>query len=151
MEEHVSQREVYRLLQHVLGELDREKVPAAVLSIVFQMRFLRLSGHSPNLAHCVGCQCELPALWPDMLKVDIAKGGIACSACAPVCDDTQHLSRGTIKQLLWVSGGDLSRVSRMKFSPQAISESLAFLERFVPYHLGRQPRSLKVLRQLRGE
>jgi hypothetical protein len=39
----------------------------------------------------------------------------------------------------------------MKFSPQAIAESLSFLERFVPHHLGRQPRSLKILRQLRDE
>jgi len=45
----------------------------------------------------------------------------------------------------------LSRAARMKFSPAAILESLDFLERFVPYHLGRQPRSLKVLRQLRKD
>jgi DNA repair protein RecO (recombination protein O) len=93
----------------------------------------------------------MPAIRPDVLEVDIAKGGIACPACAPACDPAQHLSKGTIKQLLWVSGGDLSRAGRMKFSPQAIDESLAFLERFVPHHLGRQPRSLKVLRQLRED
>ena len=151
MEEHAAQAELYRLLQHVLSELDQGRVPAAVLSILFQMRFLRLSGHSPNLERCVGCQCEMPAMRPGELGVDIAKGGIACPACTPVCDHAQHLSKGTVKQLLWVSGGDLSRAARMKFSPQAIAESLAFLERFVPHHLGRQPRSLKILRQLRAE
>jgi len=151
MEEHVAHAELYRLLQHVLSELDQGRVPAAVLSILFQMRFLRLSGHSPRLEHCVGCRCELPAMRPDVLGVDIAKGGIACPACTPACDHAQHLSKGTVKQLLWVSGGDLNRAARMKFSPQAIAESLAFLERFVPHHLGRQPRSLKVLRQLRRD
>jgi DNA repair protein RecO (recombination protein O) len=151
MEDRVAQTELYQLLQHVLSELDQGRLPAAVLSIVFQMRFLRLSGHSPNLEQCVGCRCEIPAIRPDVLGVDIAKGGIACPACAPACDHAQHLSKGTVKQLLWVSGGDLSRAARMKFSPQATAESLAFLERFVPHHLGRQPRSLKVLRQLRGD
>jgi hypothetical protein len=34
---------------------------------------------------------------------------------------------------------------------RALRESQEFLESFVPYHLGRQPRSLRVLRQLRGE
>lgn len=151
VEDHVVQAELYQLLQHVLSELDQGRVPAAVLSIVFQMRFLRLSGHSPNLEQCVGCRCEMPDIRTDVLGVDIAKGGIACPACTPACDHAQHLSKGTVKQLLWVSGGDLSRAARMKFSPRAIAESLAFLERFVPHHLGRQPRSLKVLRQLRAE
>jgi hypothetical protein len=39
----------------------------------------------------------------------------------------------------------------MKFGAEAAAEALRFLERFVPHHLGREPRSLKVLRQLRGE
>jgi DNA repair protein RecO (recombination protein O) len=151
MEAHAAHAELYRLLQHVLSELDQGSVPAAVLSIVFQMRFLRLSGHSPNLEHCVGCRCEMPAIRPNVLGVDVAKGGIACPACAPACDHAQHLSKGTVKQLLWVAGGDLSRAARIKFSPLAIAESLTFLERFVPHHLGRQPRSLRVLRQLRGD
>jgi DNA repair protein RecO (recombination protein O) len=139
------------LLQHVLSELDQEKAMAAVLSIVFQMRFLRLSGHSPNLERCVRCRCELPAIRPDSLGVDIAKGGITCPACAPVGEPAQRLSKGTVKQLLWVSSGDLERAGRIKFSARAVVESSAFLENFVPHHLGRQPRSLKVLRRLRGE
>jgi len=151
MEDQMPQTELYQLLQHVLGELDQERIPAGVLSIIFQMRFLRLSGHSPNLEHCVGCRCQMRALRPDVLGVDIAKGGIACPTCASTCDPPQSLSKGTIKQLLWVAGGDLARAGRMKFSPPAIAESLEFLERFVPHHLGRQPRSLKVLRQLRGD
>jgi DNA repair protein RecO (recombination protein O) len=61
-----------------------------------------------------------------------------------------ELSKGTIKQLQWVAGGDLARAARIRFTPAAVSEALGFLERFVPYHLGRQLRSLKVLRQLRG-
>ena len=150
MEAQVAQAELYRLLRYVLGELDQERIPAAVLSIVFQMRFLRLSGHSPNLECCVGCRWEMTAIRPGAIGVDVAKGGIACPACCSAVDDVQYLSKGTIKQLLWVSGGDLGRAGRMKFSPQAIDESQEFLERFVPHHLGRQPRSLRVLRQLRG-
>jgi DNA repair protein RecO (recombination protein O) len=44
----------------------------------------------------------------------------------------------------------LARAARIRFTPAAVSEALGFLECFVPYHLGRQPRSLNVLRQLRG-
>jgi DNA repair protein RecO (recombination protein O) len=39
----------------------------------------------------------------------------------------------------------------MKFTSGAIREGLEFLEAFVPYHLGKQPRSLKFLRQIRED
>ena len=151
MENGVEQTELYRLLHHALSHLDQGRVPEAVLSIVFQMRFLRLSGHSPNLERCVVCQRGTPAIRSDVLAVDVAKGGIACPACLPASVDAPRLAKGTVKQLMWVAGGDLVRAARMKFSPAATAESLTFLERFVPHHLGRQPRSLRVLRQLRGE
>jgi len=151
MEEHVQQAELYHLLRHGLGELDQGRTSEAVLSILFQMRFLRLSGHSPNLERCAICQREVDAIRPDVLGVDVAKGGIACLGCMPRSTDGPHLSKGTVKQLRWVAGGDLTRAARIKFSSPAVVEALEFLERFVPYHLGRQPRSLKVLRQLRGK
>ncbi len=137
-------------LCHVLGELDRGGAPEAALSIVFQVRFLRISGHDPNLGCCVHCRREVDCIPTGRLGVDVAKGGIACSSCLPGFPEAGHLSKGTAKQLLWVSNGDLGRTARMKFSAEATAEALRFLERFVPHHLGREPRSLKVLRQLRG-
>jgi DNA repair protein RecO (recombination protein O) len=151
MEERVEQKELYHLLHHVLSRLDEGRVPEAVLSILFQMRFLRLSGHSPSLERCVVCQRKTPVIRSAVLSVDVAKGGIACPGCLPPSVDAPRLAKGTVNQLLWVARSDLSRAVRMKFSPAAMVESLAFLERFVPHHLGRQPRSLRVLRQLRGE
>jgi DNA repair protein RecO (recombination protein O) len=38
---------------------------------------------------------------------------------------------------------------RVKFAPDALREGLEFLETFVPYHLGKEPRSLKFLQQIR--
>lgn len=150
MEEQVLQTELYHLLRHALGELDRGVASEAALSILFQMRFLRLSGHRPNLERCAVCRKEVDAMRSDVLGVDIAKGGIACLECRPRSPDAPELSKGTVKQLQWIARGDLARAARMRFTPAAVGEALGFLERFVPYHLGRHPRSLKVLRQLRG-
>jgi DNA repair protein RecO (recombination protein O) len=151
MEDLVAQAEVFFLLRHVFGELDRGKVPTAALSVLFQMRFLALSGHSPNLHHCVVCGRELATLPQDVLRVEVRRGGLACPGCVSQSGDHPRLSKGTAKQLIWVAGGDLGRASRMRFTSPALQEGLDFLERFVPYHLGRQPRSLKILRQLRGD
>jgi len=151
MEERVESAELFLLLRHVLDALAASGPPEAALSVLFQMRLLRISGHSPNLTRCVVCRLDLDSIRPEALGIEIAQGGIACPGCLPSTAEPHRLSKGTIKQLLWVAGGDLSRAARIKFSPRALRESQEFLESFVPYHLGRQPRSLRVLRQLRGE
>lgn len=150
MEERVEHPEVFHLLRHVLDELDRGRVPAAALSVLFQMRLLALSGHSPNLHRCAVCRREVAAMPQGLLPVDLSRGGLACPGCLSDPGDPPRLSRGTVKQLLWVAESDLGRGARMRFSAQAVQEGLEFLERFVPYHLGRQPRSLKVLQQIRN-
>jgi DNA repair protein RecO (recombination protein O) len=44
----------------------------------------------------------------------------------------------------------LAKALRAKFTAPAIAEATAFLEAFVPYHLGRKIKSLKILQQIRG-
>jgi DNA repair protein RecO (recombination protein O) len=60
-----------------------------------------------------------------------------------------RLSKGTIKQLLWIRNGELAKAMRIKFTAQALQEGLQFSEAFVPYHLGKEPRSLMFLKQMR--
>jgi DNA repair protein RecO (recombination protein O) len=144
------QTELFFLFRHVLGELDSGGSPAEGLSILFQMRLLALSGHPPNLAHCCRCLTSLEAIEHDKLFFDIVRGGITCSSCGSTVTGGLNLSKGTVKQLIWVGSGDLAKASRIRFSSRTIKEALGLMEAFVPYHLGKQPRSLKFLRQIRG-
>jgi DNA repair protein RecO (recombination protein O) len=149
LEEGREQKEVYDLMAHVLSELDAGTVSPEVLSILFQMRFLSLSGLCPNLSHCCTCRIDTDAAPRHRMNFDLSKGGVVCESCAPYGTDERCLSRGTIKQLQWIDNRDIRKAARIRFSAQALGESLHFLESFVPYHLGREPRSLKFLRQLR--
>lgn len=149
MEENRKQVQLYYLLQHALSRLDSGDLVAAELSILFQMRLLDLSGLGPNLRHCAGCQKQLESIRNKRVVFDIAKGGILCDECTTGTGGRIWLSKGTIKQLKWVASGDLKKASRIRFGPQALQEGLEFLEAFVPYILGLQPRSLKFLKQIR--
>ena len=80
---------------------------------------------------------------------DLEKGGLVCETCASGIQRERYLSKGMIKQLQWIESQDLNRAARIRFNRQAIKEGLEFLEAFVPYHLGKEPRSLAFLRQLR--
>ncbi len=142
------QNGLYQLLAFALDRLDEGGIPAAVLSALFQIRFLDLAGLSPELERCSKCHCSVKNIGTSKLAVDPGAGGIVCSGCGRNKD--LHLTRGTVKQLQWLASGDLRQALRVKISGPSLEEATGFLEEFVPYHLGKNPKSLKVLHQLRA-
>jgi DNA repair protein RecO (recombination protein O) len=150
MEKSEKQSKLYHLLKYVLGGLDFGNTNEAVLSILFQMRFIAISGHSPNLMQCTICKTPLEEIKKRSIIFDLSKGGLVCENCSQNTSKKIVLSKGTIKQLLWIEKGDLKMAKRIRFAPQTLNEGLTFLEAFVPYHLGKEPKSLKILRQIRA-
>jgi DNA repair protein RecO (recombination protein O) len=85
----------------------------------------------------------------EKVAFNLEKGGLVCETCASGMQRKRYLSKGIIKQLQWIESRDLNRASRIRFNHKALKEGLEFLEAFVPYHLGKEPRSLTFLRQIR--
>lgn len=149
MEMGEKQIQLYHLFQHVLCELDLGQIPDKALSIQFQIRFIAMSGLCPDLSICSICKTRLEKIKKNEVVFDLQKGGLVCEKCAIGSSRQISLSKGTIKQLLWIKSGNLDKVSRIRFSSRALKEGLKFMEMFVPYHLGKEPRSLAFLRQIR--
>ena len=148
MEENQKEVRLFYLLKHALNQLDSGQSAAAQISILFQMKFLHLTGHGPNLGQCGRCRKNLEIIQSGQVVFDIAKGAILCDGCSPG-GGRMKLSRSTLKQLIWIQSGDLKKASRIRFGTQAIKEGLEFLEAFVPYALGVQLQSLRFLKQIR--
>ena len=151
VEENKKQEQLFRLFHFVLMELNFNRISAEVLSLLFQMRFLTISGLRPNLRQCMICRRDLDTIETTKIAFDLKRGGLVCRNCVSAPSERVFLSKGTIKQLIWIEGGDLSRAKRIRFSTSALREGLCMLEAFVPYHLGRDPKSLSFLHQIRGE
>jgi DNA repair protein RecO (recombination protein O) len=149
MEEGVSHRELFHLLEAVLVRLDQGDVSAEILSLVFQLRFLHFAGLEPALDSCTACRRRVAEMRERSFEISISKGGLVCAACSPDVIGKHSLSRGTLMQLRWLLRGDLDKAFRMRLSPWEARQGLAFLERFVCFHLGKEPKSLKFLRSLR--
>ncbi len=148
LEEGKPQTKIYQLLRYSLKALDTGENPE-ITSIVFQLYFLGLSGLSPNLRQCSSCRKDLEKLRGGRFGFDLAKGGLVCQGCLSGQPLRHKLSRGTVKQLLWIQASRPGNAGRLKFTDLAVKEGLPFLEAFVPYHLGREPKSLKFLNQMR--
>lgn len=150
LEEEQKQAPLFHLLSHVLTALDAGQIPDQALSLLFQMRFLTLSGLGPNLKTCSACHQDIEQMRQNRVVFDLKRGGLVCNPCAAGGLGQVYLSKGTIKQLQWVDCEDLEKAQRIRFTHLAVKEGLEFLEAFVPFHLGKKPRSLTFLQQIRS-
>ncbi len=141
--------DLYYLLYHVLEGLDLNRIPDEELSVFFQVRFLAKAGLSPYLSGCGSCGKDMDRLNQALFMFDLAKGSLVCEKCFSNHSGGIRLSKGTVKQLIWAGSGDLKKAGRARFSKTALKESQGLLEAFIPYHLGREPKSLIFLRSIR--
>ena len=150
MEEGRADELLYDLMFHVLNGLDSGSVDPRVLSLLFQIRFMGLSGFTPNLSACGSCGIPLDDIAQGRITFDLTEGVLICNNCGT--GSIRHgitVAKGTIKQLFWINESDICRAERLRFSPAAIREGELLLESFIPCHIGRHLKSLDVLRRLR--
>lgn len=143
------QTDIYALLSHVLGGLDARLRDPSDLSIVFQLRFLSLSGMSPGIDQCHRCRKTVDTLAADSLAFSLTRGSVVCGDCRDAGERHLPISRGTVKLLQWVRSGALARAGRIRWDAGARSQGLTLLEAFVPYQLGKELKSLTFLNQIR--
>ena len=148
MEQGQHQVSVYRLLEHTLDQLNCGSLSEHALHITFQVRFMAISGFRPGFDHCNICRMPIERFERSCVSFDVRRGGVLCEKCAPQELGALCLSKGTVKLLRWVLNEPLEKLSRLRFSRQAIKESLRMLESFIPYHLGKETKSSKFLKQL---
>jgi DNA repair protein RecO (recombination protein O) len=151
LEEEQPLAELYALLVDSFSRLnDVADGGEGAVNVWFQIRFVRLAGLLPNLVHCDGCRMGLQQIPEERIAFDLARCGLVCQRCRSAAGGpVVLLSKGTIKQLLWLAADDHERALRVKLSALAVIEGAKLLERFVPRQLSLEPRSLKVLRQIR--
>lgn len=144
-----KQEDLYLLLRHVLEQIDAGQIPEEISGILFLMRFASIAGIRPNLLKCSICRLEIDKIREERVIFDFSRSGIVCQKCTGNSVSRLSLSKGTVKQLLWVESGGLKKAGKIKFTPQAIKEGLDLLETFTAYHLGKEMQSLKFLKQIR--
>ncbi|MCG8619027.1 MAG: DNA repair protein RecO [Desulfobacterales bacterium] len=152
LEEGKPQTELYDLLYFSLDTLTRSDIRPEVVNLMYQIRFMGSSGFAPILDHCAHCEKELDDIHQNRLRFDFKEGRVICGQCRGHASRFgMEISKGTLKQLAWINGTEITRADRIKFSPMAIREGEILLESFIPFHIGREFRSLAFLNRLRQD
>jgi DNA repair protein RecO (recombination protein O) len=152
LEEGKKQERLYDLLFFVLDMLNSSDIKPQALSLLFQIRFMGISGFSPNIEACENCNTPVDEIRQDRIQFDFREGKIICANCLKKGTGSgMSVSKGTLKQLVWINTVEIQRADRMRSSLFAIKEGEVLLESFIPFHIGREFKSLNFLRQLRRE
>jgi DNA repair protein RecO (recombination protein O) len=152
LEEGKAQPEVYDLLLFSLDMLNRSDMPVDVLSLLFQIRFMSVSGFSPSIERCGICQEHVDHLCANTLRFDFREGKIVCPGCRVNGSGYGlDVSKGTLKQLFWMNNTDVGKADRIRLSSFAVNEGQILLESFIAFHMGREFKTLTFLKRLRTE
>ncbi|WP_300669684.1 DNA repair protein RecO [Desulfoluna sp.] len=150
LEEGVPQKRLFTLFESSLAALHDARRSPGTVSILFQLLFLDIAGLAPSLSRCAGCGVDMETLSQAKAFFDLDRGGMVCPQCRGEARHRMAISVGTLKQLRWVLNEGLEGAFRVRFSPAAEREGLSLMERFLPMHLGREPKSLSFLSKIRS-
>lgn len=136
---------LFGLLNDFLLLLDAGPASEALLRF-FEIRLLRLSGYDPVLDHCLACKTPVGR---ESSYRFTAEGGLLCATCRPADRDAVPVSLGTIMTLLMARELEIDRLGRLHLSEQCAQESRRLLAHFIRHLLGRDPKSVHVLNEIR--
>ena len=152
LEENKHQRDLYDLLLFSLDALNAGTLSKEVAGLLFQIRFMSISGFFPNIENCDTCKTPVDHIEQKNIRFDFQEGRIICQNCVKKRSKYgMTVSKGTLKQLFWINNSDVNRADRIKFSSFAIKEGEMLLEAFISFYIGRDFKSLQFLNRLRQE
>jgi DNA repair protein RecO (recombination protein O) len=137
--------DLFQLLQDFLGFLNSGSVAEGLLQF-FEIRFLKVAGYDPVLDRCLAC--KTPVGHESHYMFIPREGGIRCGSCCTTEHETLSLSLGTIRTLMLGKELELAKLSRLLLSGQSVAESRSILTGFIRHLLGKDLKSLQVLRKI---
>ncbi|MBF0227438.1 MAG: DNA repair protein RecO [Desulfobacterales bacterium] len=142
--------QVYELLNNTLVELNNGKISSDLMNIFFHIRFLTLSGFLPELNSCGVCKRNVKYFQNNNICFNIKDGFVVCESCKNNSSGSYLISKGIINMLLWINRDDFLRLSRINLTLSDMKNITGFLESFSIYHIGKEPKSLDFLKNIRN-
>jgi DNA repair protein RecO (recombination protein O) len=133
--------EIYAMLRGVLRAIAASDDPASFVPR-FQLRLLGALGFAPAADACVRCDTPLAG---EEAWADIEAGGLACGRCRPHRADAFALSAADVQNFRGLAAGAGEVVPAVTRATPAAARAV---DAFLTWHLGKRPKSSKMLDDL---
>jgi len=131
----------FRLFHSILQAV-RNDVDPGILIRYFEAWLLRLNGIMPDIRHCRRCRTTIAESASGWLSP--RRDGIYCDACAP--SRKEEIKDNLGRFLAWVQENPPAACASAPFSPEDIRSFEKPLQAMLVFHLEREPKSLRCLR-----
>ena len=135
----------FQLLKHCFLALQTGK-DFEVISQIYQMKLLALTGYDPVVDSCIQCGHA-----EGRYRMSYYAGGILCERCARGDQSLPLLSDNVLKLLRFYKQVDLSRIGQINISTTTKAELTQVIHRLIDYQLGLKLKSrafLEILSKL---
>lgn len=115
-----------------------------LISRIFEIRMMSISGYTPELTECVSCG----GLMGENIFFSPKLGGTTCRDCSMQDTKSIKISEGTLSALRYIIFNDIKKIFSFNVSPKVLGELKIISERFIFEHLDRSFNKLKFLETL---
>ncbi|MCI0513729.1 DNA repair protein RecO [candidate division KSB1 bacterium] len=126
-----SNFQLFHLLVDTLSAMNASAWLPVSTFLGFQVKFLDLTGVSPNLNQCLICQRTIERA---PVGFDFEGGGIVCQSCRPFQGKTLLSDKG-LRFLRWLRSTTLVEICRHPIPPAILNEAEKILALYSNYHL----------------
>jgi len=144
LQPHDKNEDVFNLLFSSLALLDEEKIDTDILSRIFELQLLSLSGFKPKIDCCLKCT----ALVEDDAFFSFNEGGLLCEECARNKKDATVITHDALFFIHLLESKKIFELLHLKIAPPIKTELALILNQFVQVHTGKKFKSLKFIKQV---
>ncbi len=143
------QEDWFQLLRSCLERLNRKEETGPLLWVFFA-KALYLLGLQPQFGKCIHCRRPLGP--SGVFGFSVPHGGAVCGACIRKGTATHRAASDTLTLLdHWAKSPLEEGISTAGAMDRHVREGAKILEAFLGYHVGRELRSLRVMREVLGD
>ncbi len=137
-------KQVFQLLLDSLNAL-QNKSGLETLCRMFEIRLLSVSGHKPELNHCVVCRTGTVNGWVGFSYI---RRGIVCGHCIKKTSTEIKFTTGTLNYLRKLLTIDINCSGRLKFPKGMDEEVEKVTHRLILAHVGRELKSYPFIKNM---
>lgn len=132
-----------KLLYQTMRALVKKSISLPLIRYIYELKTISVNGEAPQVFHCVSCgDTERPVVFSAL------KGGIVCSECREHIQDPQKVSDSTLYTLQYIVSSTIEKLYTFTVSDEVFEELKAIVEYYVSIYVGREFKSLEILKVL---